>query len=616
MNSIGEMVINLARKHFGEYKVKNGQIITEYCPFCNGGNHTDKETFAVGLYNGLFNCKRGSCQGYDGMGTKEGNFKQLANYFGEAGFEFSQLPKQIKAAKKIYAKPDPSKLCPLTDEIITYFSLRGISEQTLRDFKIASDESGNIVFPFYRNGELVFVKYRKPKKYTKEDGPKEWQDANTEPILFGMDNVSFNKPLVIVEGQCDALAMYEAGVTNVVSVPSGCNNLEWVELCWEWLDGFNQIILFGDSDEPGMEMVANVMKRLGEDRCMIPKEYPELVFNGRDQNRICKDANEILISYGPAGLKALVDACEPAPLKGVLDVSTITYIDPATVPRIMTKIPQLDNLIGGFGEAGVTILSGKRAEGKSTISANFLLAAVEQGYKCCAYSGELSSSKFLEWIMLPAVESKYITYVTDPRSGKHICKVPNEIQARVRDWLSGKMYLFDNSYVFEEDPSTAVLKSFEMCVRRFGCNLFLIDNLMSLLTTADEENKAQAKFMAKVKAFASKYKVHVLVVAHPRKEKADQSFTNDSISGSSVISNLADNVMSIERPHIRVTKNRDFGETGYIKCEFDPVNRRIYQQNLGDHTVYSWDHNGIKIPEDQACTLTEFQIQRDEPAPF
>ena len=121
--------------------------------------------------------------------------------------------------------------------------------------------------------------------------------------------------------------------------------------------------------------------------------------------------------------------------------------------------------------------------------------------------------------MLPAVESKYITYVTDPRSGKHICKVPNEIQARVRDWLSGKMYLFDNSYVFEEDPSTAVLKSFEMCVRRFGCNLFLIDNLMSLLTTADEENKAQAKFMAKVKAFASKYKVHVLVVAHPRKER-------------------------------------------------------------------------------------------------
>ena len=118
--------------------------------------------------------------------------------------------------------------------------------------------------------------------------------------------------------------------------------------------------------------------------------------------------------------------------------------------------------------------------------------------------------------------------------------------------MAGKFYLFDNGYVFEEDSSTAVIKCFEMCARRYGCKLFLIDNLMSLLTTSDEENKAQAKFMAKVKAFASKYKVHVLVVAHPRKEKAGSTFSNDTVSGSSVITNLADNVFSIEKPNIRV----------------------------------------------------------------
>lgn len=550
MDSIATAVMDLARKHFSEYKVRNGQIIPDLCPICHGGPNKDRETFAVGMYNGAFNCKRGNCPGING--NREGNFKMLSNFFGEAGFEFSQLPQTIRAAKKIYTKPDPEKYHEITEEAITYFSTRGISAETLADFKIQSDEKGNIVFPFYRNNELVYVKYRKPKKHTKEDGPKEWQESNTEPILFGMDNTSFNKPLVITEGEIDALALYEAGIHNVVSVPCGCNGLEWIELCWDYLEGFNQIILFGDNDEPGIEMVTTLMKRLGEDRCMIPKEYPELIFNGKDYNKQCKDADEILLCYGPEGLKALVDACEPAPIKGVLDVSTITYVDPASVPRIMTKIPALDNLIGGFGEAGVSILSGRRGEGKSTISSNFILSAINQGYNCCAYSGELSASKFLEWIMLPAVESKYITYVTDPRSGKRICKVPLEIQQRIRDWMSGKLYLFDNGYVFEEDPATAVLKSFEMCARRYGCQLFLIDNLMSLLTTADEENKAQAKFMAKVKGFASKYKVHVLVVAHPRKEKADSTFTNDSISGSSTISNLADNVFSIEKPNIRV----------------------------------------------------------------
>lgn len=552
MNSISDAVISLADKHFGEYKIRNGELIPTYCPLCHGGDNRDKETFAVGLYNGSFNCKRGSCSGANG--AREGNFKQLSNYFGETAFEFSALPQYIKKAKKTYVKPDPTKLLPITEQCITYLSTRGISTDTIKDFKLASDEHGNIVFPFYRKGELVYVKYRKPKKHTKDDGPKEWQENSTEPILFGMDNVAFGKPLVICEGEIDALSLYEAGVHNVVSVPCGCSNLEWVTLCWDWLESFNEIILFGDSDEPGMEMVSTLMKRLGEYRCQVPKEYPELVFNGKPYNRICKDANEILLCYGPEGLKALVDACEPAPIKGVLDVSTIQYVDPSSVPRIMSGIPALDNMIGGFGEAGVTILSGKRAEGKSTISSNFILKAIEQGYSCCAYSGELSPNKFYDWIMLPATESKYVTYVTDPRSGKRICKVPNEIQQRIKDWMAGKLFLFDNGYNFEEDIATAVMKCFEMCARRYGCQLFLIDNLMSLLTTSDEENKAQAKFMAKVKAFASKYKVHVLVVAHPRKEKADATFTNDSISGSSVISNLADNVFSIEKPNIRVNR--------------------------------------------------------------
>ena len=511
MESIASAVIDLANRHFGEYKIRNGQIIPELCPICHGGDNHDRETFAVGMFNGSYNCKRGNCPGINGK--KEGNFKTLSNFFGEAGFEFSQLPQTIRAAKKTYNKPDPNKYQEITNECINFMATRGISVDTLKDFNVMSDSHGNIVFPFYRNGELVYVKYRKPKKHTKEDKePKEWQESNTEPILFGMDNTSFNKPLVITEGEIDALSLYEAGVHNVVSVPCGCNNLDWIDLCWDYWQNFNEIILFGDNDQPGIDMMMTLMKRLGEDRCMIPKDYPELIFNGKDYNRTCKDANEILLCYGPEGLKTIVDSCEPAPIKGVLDVATISYVDPATVPRIMTKIPALDNMIGGFEEAGVTIISGKRGEGKSTITSTFTLSAIEQGHKVCIYSGELSSNRFLEWIMLPATESKYVTYRTDPRSGKHICYVPPEIQKRIRDWMSGKVYLFDNGYVFEEEQQTAVLKCFEMCARRYGCDLFVVDNIMSLLTTADEENRAQAKFMAKIKAFASKYKVHVIVV--------------------------------------------------------------------------------------------------------
>lgn len=38
---------------------------------------------------------------------------------------------------------------------------------------------------------------------------------------------------ITVTGNCDALSLYEAGARNVVSVPSGCTNLEWIDHCWD-----------------------------------------------------------------------------------------------------------------------------------------------------------------------------------------------------------------------------------------------------------------------------------------------------------------------------------------------------------------------------------------------
>ena len=366
MDAMASAVIDLAEKHLGDFRIRNGQVMAKRCPFCSGGANNDYETFAIGLNNGLWNCLRGSCK------KKKGNFKELCDYFGEAHYDIENYTSNAvynATKKKTYVKPNPDDLHELTEEIITYFAKRKIGEQTLRDWKVASDEKGNIVFPFYRDGILTYVKYRRPKKHTKEDkSPKEWAMSNTEAILFGMDNVSFNKPLVITEGMIDALSLYEAGVSNVVSVPSGCNNMDWVNTCYDWVDQFNQIILFGDSDEPGQEMVSVLTKRLGEDRCMIPAEYPELIYNGKDYNKICKDANEILMCYGAEGLKAIVDACEPAPVKGILDLSAIPYLDPRSVPRIMTKIPALDHAIGGLMEGGITVISGNAGEGRLLLS--------------------------------------------------------------------------------------------------------------------------------------------------------------------------------------------------------------------------------------------------------
>lgn len=598
-------ILELCKKHLGEYRIRNGQIVARYCPFCNGGESGDTQTFSVGLYNGAFSCLRGSC-------SKTGSFRELCEFFGERPAKVVSMPSS--RAKRLYARPNVHML-PATEEITAYFAQRGISEKTVHAFGVCSDCNGNIVFPFYRNKELIYVKYRKPKKHKKEDGPKEWSERNTEPILFGMDNVSFHQPLFITEGEIDAMSLYEAGITNVVSVPCGCNNLEFVSLCWDWLEKFQQIVLFGDNDEPGVEMVSTLMKRLGEDRCMIASEYPDLLLNGESAGRACKDANEILYAYGAEGLKQIAESCEPAPIKGILNLADVTMVDPTTKPRIFTRIPALDHAIGGLSEGSVTIFSGKRGEGKSTIGGQFMLNAIQQGYSVCAYSGELPAQTFLNWVLLQATEDKYIAAKTDPRTGKNFAVVPYDVQRRIKDWINNKFFLFDNNYAPDVPQEEAIIKTFTLCARRYGCKLFLVDNLMTILSesSSSDENRVQGKFVAALKAFAVKYKVCVLLVCHPRKTKAGEKFTSEDVAGSANITNLADTVINIEKPNLRITKNREFGLCEYIVCGYNPANRRIFQANIGDRTVYGWNHEDLSVPEQQACMLPEFQIQCGSP---
>ncbi len=47
------------------------------------------------------------------------------------------------------------------------------------------------------------------------------QVPGAEKILYGLDDIAGQSEVIIVEGEMDRLAMMEAGITNVVSVPDG-----------------------------------------------------------------------------------------------------------------------------------------------------------------------------------------------------------------------------------------------------------------------------------------------------------------------------------------------------------------------------------------------------------
>lgn len=458
-------IMEFAEKHLFPFTVRStthgDELIPQFCPYCNGGSSgKDENTFALSLDKGVFVCKRGSC-------GKRGRFEELAAKFNE---KVSAVRPIHERQQQTFVLPD-TKLLPPTDQIYEYFAKRQISRATVDAFKIKADEKGMIVFPFYVNGVNVFEKFRRPwKPNENEKKMKEWRFPGAKPVLFGMDACSFSQPLVITEGQIDAMSLYEAGIQNVVSVPSGCDDMSWIENCWEWLEKFKTIILFGDNDEPGRKMVQTLVKRLDESRCRIVEDYPDSPRGGQ-----CKDANEILCFCGPFELIDMIDKAKEIPVKGLVDLGTVAPIDPTVVPRIKTNIPKLDSLTGGLLEGGVSVIVGKAGSGKSCLSNGIILNAINQGFNVCVYTGEFTVTRAQYWLNLQAAGSDYLSLKYDPIKDKKVPIVPYTAQERIMDWYKGKLFIYNNDEIFESDQADSVLKVFTSAVRRYGVKLFVVD---------------------------------------------------------------------------------------------------------------------------------------------
>ena len=74
--------------------------------------------------------------------------------------------------------------------------------------------------------------------------------------------------------------------------------------------------------------------------------------------------------------------------------------------------------------------------------------------------------------MLQATEARYVSCRQDPRSGKVFPFIEPDIQQRIKSWIDGNFFLFDNAYVDDASQQEAILKVFAICARRYGCKMF------------------------------------------------------------------------------------------------------------------------------------------------
>lgn len=254
--------------------------------------------------------------------------------------------------------------------------------------------------------------------------------------------------------------------------------------------------------------------------------------------------------YAPQKPKYEIKQETPELGKKWLQMTDIAKIDLSAIPRVKTGITEIDRLILGLAETELTVLSGGNASGKTSLLDTLILNAINQGVPTAAYSGELPSNIFKSWLQMAAA-GKDNLMPSKFNDGKFF--VPNNVGERIDRWMIDKFFLFNNEY---GNSVEEVIHDMEELLE-LGVKLFILDNMMSLDLEALEggnSNVKQKSLIVRLKEFAKKNNVHVIVVAHPRKTTA--FLRKNDISGTGDITNVADNVLIAHRV------NQDFLRAG------------------------------------------------------
>jgi twinkle protein len=388
----------------------------------------------------------------------------------------------------------------------------------------------------------------------------------------------------------DKLILNQCGFENVLSVPSGSNDLDWVEHCWEYLERFSEIVIWVDNDNAGKELQNKLIAKFDDWKLRTVKSD-------------CKDANELFLKHGCDAVVKAIRKAETVKKSNITDISHIKRNRNRT--KYPTVFETLDKKLGGFYGGQLIVWTGYNGGGKSTFISHILINLVESNHKVFAYSGELPREDFKEIIDFQVTGKKNLSSEWCDVKGQNLPSLKPENDDRLDNWYRGMMFLFDTeNYATEIE----MIKAMEYMAKRENVKTFLVDNMLTTIIEGREsELEKQTKFINTLKRFARKHDAVVHLVAHPRKpEKGQTKVDKYSISGTANISNLADRVLAVHRLRekdyeedpsltgyssiVMVFKDRKFGAIDFqMPLHYDFYSKRFFENESQLNYEYSWN---------------------------
>lgn len=370
-----------------------------------------------------------------------------------------------------------------------------------------------IAIPYLLGGQEVNHKYRRIEKF--DDGrPNFMQDAGGVKCFWNVDVLDdatlAGQPLIITEGEFDAIAAMQAGFQRVISVPDGAPSeaqgendagakYSYVRDALDQLKEVGEFILAVDADGPGVNLLNDLAIRLGKHRCRWVK-YP----------KGCKDLNDALRLFGAKGVQESIRRAEWMRVTGVYRMS-----DLPPAPDFKPHKPGMDGLDDRYRVrmCDFAVVTGIPSHGKTAFINDFVCRlVVKYGWTACFGSFEQH----------PQIDHRRNLrrwYCRAP-----VSEISAEEAARADEWI-------DKNFVFivpDEDADADLVWVLERCaaaVVQYGAKIVVIDpwNELDHLRPSDMSLTEYVGFaIRQLKRFARKYQVHLIVVAHPAKMRKNE----------------------------------------------------------------------------------------------
>lgn len=182
--------------------------------------------------------------------------------------------------------------------------------------------------------------------------------------------------------------------------------------------------------------------------------------------------------------------------------------------------------------------------GKSSFLSSLVCNALDENKNVFMYSGELPNFQTKNWINYIFAGQRHVKeYHFDENV---VWKIPQEDQKQINEYYRGKLFIYKDGY---DHKASSILNAMESTCRKYGCKLFVIDNLTSVNLECNEQNKyqKQEEFTSELIAFAKKYNVAVVEVIHPHKIETMRRLTKMDVQGVSALIDLAHRIISLYR---------------------------------------------------------------------